>query len=645
MKKVIFITVAILVLSLAFCTQAFANEYKLDEKGTLYGKGDNEYGQLGMEPQMEENRYGGMEYVKIEEFVPILDNVKSYLGYSTVYAIREDNSLWTWGENTYGQCGVGHTENVYEPVKILDNIKMVKTTTKGALAVGENGELYSWGLNSAWMGMASAGGVLGVGDTEELTLSPVKVLEDVKEVYADSITFATMAVKNNGELWVTGMGDANPNREECYVFTKVEGIEKVKKVDLTTFNVRVDTYDGDVYFFGDITDWGGAGSFPLRRVKEFKTPVKVMEKVEKAVGHSDIFGLKADGTLWYWGEDTNYKDANPIMDKVKDISSLNYFLKEDGTLLKYDGKSYENEALTNVDCFLDDETVQRKDKTKWTLKNSVRRIVEEGEIRILIDTKYLNTDVAPYIKNGRTMVPMRAIFEALGALVTWDNETKTAVAVRGGVEIKITIGENVLYKNGEEINLDAPAEITNDRTMVPVRAIGEAFSYIVEWDNETKEVKIVDESKRTYYEYDDKGQIVLAKSSDGNVIINYEYLYDENGNVVRVWEKSMIKNSDRLFQYTYNDKGQRVEKRVCTDWWMYAIYGGPIDRPVIFTEVEKYMYDDEGQLWYADSPSGLKRFYVYNEEGKLVGEENQNGEVIKKYFYHEDGRINYTESY
>ncbi|MBQ3110725.1 MAG: copper amine oxidase N-terminal domain-containing protein [Clostridia bacterium] len=85
---------------------------------------------------------------------------------------------------------------------------------------------------------------------------------------------------------------------------------------------------------------------------------------------------------------------------------------------------------------------------------------------------------------------MRAIFEALGAEVSWDNDTRTAIGKKGNVEVKITIGENVLYKNGEAITLDAPAEITNDRTMVPVRAISEAFGCTVNWDNDTKTVEI-----------------------------------------------------------------------------------------------------------------------------------------------------------
>lgn len=117
-------------------------------------------------------------------------------------------------------------------------------------------------------------------------------------------------------------------------------------------------------------------------------------------------------------------------------------------------------------------------------------IVHFDGITIAVDGVKIATDTYPYIKNDRTMVPMRAIFEVLGAEVSWDNETRTAVGVMDGVEVKITIGENVLYKNGEAIQLDAPAEITNDRTMVPVRAISEAFDCTVNWNDETKTVEI-----------------------------------------------------------------------------------------------------------------------------------------------------------
>ncbi len=119
--------------------------------------------------------------------------------------------------------------------------------------------------------------------------------------------------------------------------------------------------------------------------------------------------------------------------------------------------------------------------------------IDENKITVFAHgNKVEFDDVEPIIKNDRTLVPMRAIFEALGAEVTWDNTERAAVGKKDGNTVKIKIGEAALYKNGERIELDCAAEIANDRTLVPVRAIAEAFGAHVDWDNDTRCVIITD---------------------------------------------------------------------------------------------------------------------------------------------------------
>ncbi|MBQ7876307.1 MAG: hypothetical protein IJ316_03370 [Clostridia bacterium] len=122
-------------------------------------------------------------------------------------------------------------------------------------------------------------------------------------------------------------------------------------------------------------------------------------------------------------------------------------------------------------------------------------MAEDDVITLTVNGVVVETDTAPYIKNDRTMVPMRAIFEALGALVTWNDDTKTARGVKGETTVEITVGENLIYKNGEAVVLDCVAEIVNDRTFVPVRAISEAFGATVTWDNDNRTVNIFTETK------------------------------------------------------------------------------------------------------------------------------------------------------
>ena len=104
-------------------------------------------------------------------------------------------------------------------------------------------------------------------------------------------------------------------------------------------------------------------------------------------------------------------------------------------------------------------------------------------------------DQAPEIVEGRTLVPLRAIFEALGASVEWDQATKTVTSGMDDVTIKLTIGDNTLYRNGEGVTLDVAAQILNGRTMVPARAIAEAYGVDVQWDAATRTVVLTQEVK------------------------------------------------------------------------------------------------------------------------------------------------------
>ncbi|NPV90756.1 MAG: copper amine oxidase N-terminal domain-containing protein [Firmicutes bacterium] len=88
------------------------------------------------------------------------------------------------------------------------------------------------------------------------------------------------------------------------------------------------------------------------------------------------------------------------------------------------------------------------------------------------------------------MVPMRVIFEALGATVQWDDATKTVTATKDATVIKLTIGSETAYKNDESVSLDAPGMIVDDRTLVPLRFVSEALGAQVAWDGATQTVSI-----------------------------------------------------------------------------------------------------------------------------------------------------------
>lgn len=117
-------------------------------------------------------------------------------------------------------------------------------------------------------------------------------------------------------------------------------------------------------------------------------------------------------------------------------------------------------------------------------------LADEQPIKVSINGKLVEFDVPPTIINGRTLVPVRAIFEQFGLKVDWDNETRTVIGKKDGLEIKLPVDNKKAQKNGEEIELDVPATIINGRTLVPVRFIAESLGAKVDWDGESKTVII-----------------------------------------------------------------------------------------------------------------------------------------------------------
>ena len=112
------------------------------------------------------------------------------------------------------------------------------------------------------------------------------------------------------------------------------------------------------------------------------------------------------------------------------------------------------------------------------------------EIKVYLEGYKISFDVQPQTINGRTMVPIRAIFEAMGATVNWDASTKTAVCTKDNTTVKMTLNSTVGYINGTAFKMDVTPVIMNGRTLAPARYVAEAFGYYVNWDNMTRSVLI-----------------------------------------------------------------------------------------------------------------------------------------------------------
>lgn len=88
--------------------------------------------------------------------------------------------------------------------------------------------------------------------------------------------------------------------------------------------------------------------------------------------------------------------------------------------------------------------------------------------------------------NDRTLVPIRAIVEAMGGTVEWHQDTQTAVLTMNGIEIRLVINSTIAYLNGEEKSLDIAPILINDRTLFPLRFIAENFEFDVAWNEQNR---------------------------------------------------------------------------------------------------------------------------------------------------------------
>lgn len=111
-------------------------------------------------------------------------------------------------------------------------------------------------------------------------------------------------------------------------------------------------------------------------------------------------------------------------------------------------------------------------------------------IKVLLNGTEIYFDQEPVIKNGRTLVPMRAVFEAMGATVEWDGESQTIKAVKDGRTVIMIINHKAITIDGVRLELDVEPQIINGRTLVPVRAVAESLDAEVTWDGVTKTVII-----------------------------------------------------------------------------------------------------------------------------------------------------------
>jgi Copper amine oxidase N-terminal domain len=111
-------------------------------------------------------------------------------------------------------------------------------------------------------------------------------------------------------------------------------------------------------------------------------------------------------------------------------------------------------------------------------------------VHVFVDGQPVAFDVPPQIDNGRVLVPLRGVFERLGATVDWNEQTQTVFARRGPTSVQLQIGSPQALVNGQPVPIDVPAMVVADRTMVPLRFVSQTLGSTVDWNAGSSTVMI-----------------------------------------------------------------------------------------------------------------------------------------------------------
>lgn len=236
-------------------------------------------------------------------------------------------------------------------------------------------------------------------------------------------------------------------------------------------------------------------------------------------GSESYYNLYADTRKWaingfvdyiapqiYWNIGHSAADYETLVkwwsDVVKDSDTLLYIGMADyktenvsSTSVWYNGKEIQKQLEMNKENIYVSGDIHYRYSSLLSaqgLKNVVKEFYtkEDDKVKVILKGKEIVFDQPPVIDNGRTLVPLRAIFEELGAEVVWNDVTRTVIAKKDNNTVSLTIGSNVMSRGEKRTILDVVAKVINGRTLVPLRAVSEGFDLSVDWSQETKTVTI-----------------------------------------------------------------------------------------------------------------------------------------------------------
>ena len=486
--------------------------------------------------------FEGSDYdIKSAEQIKELTDIKSVAaGKEHSIALTNSGEIFTWGNNSYGQLGIGCSAIRKSPQRIA--------VVPGAVSISSGYGYITLCKNDGTVCELP----LGATGKRNSLIQPIKVTNLKNARYIDGRS----AIDRNGYVWTWAYNEKNAKK-----IPDLSGITAIKK----SFALK-----------NDGTIW----SFSSYRSKELKNVIAFDLDPVRINGspfgeYSNLIVLKKDGTAWKIptflldglaeGTDLKLEEASKIISIIagaKNIVAPNYVLKSDGTVscgreiisdlkdirsistysdsklftLKNDGTIWLSDDYYKVDGitnsigitvggrdlwdtdFMNGEilhqffAVVEKDGSVFVWGNNEDGLFNNFGTNMNTPVKVCSSDAVlqidstsmsfkgeecevdpgrtttPVIENGRTLVPLRNIIEKFGGTVKWDGITKTVTIISDSNTIELQIDSTIARINSEERVMDVAPCLINSRTMLPLRFISENLGISVEWNNEYRTI-------------------------------------------------------------------------------------------------------------------------------------------------------------
>lgn len=409
-------------------------------------------------------------YAKImsENLVMDFDNIEDILLYSDNMYIKKDGELWI--KSQYDSSGI----SVYD--KVMDNVKYA--------------EVYSYGEIKEGIAICNDGSLWDISAKE-----PRKLLENVKEAHYGPAFDVYAALQEDNSFYVWGHNDFG----ECGIDLPAISIEEPHKLfdDVSWFeigyaDIRAIREDGTLMRWGLGYPIAHSVPYVINPLSSgnFDKDAKIQHRNFESVGVNEQFDL-----IVKINNSEDVKDVKVVFSNgdqlLMDKSAEGYYV---GTAPGFERAgliSYSMNALDSAGKVIASQEYQVEIlKNHMIMFDNTNEVVYVSDSGIYIDGEELDTDTRPVIKDGRTLVPVRALCEAINADVQWDDSIKTVKITMKNKTVSMKIGDKEILVNNEKQSIDVPAIIVSGRTMLPLRAVGEIMGAEVEWKEKEKRIDV-----------------------------------------------------------------------------------------------------------------------------------------------------------